>query len=334
MRRRSTALVAAAVAVVGLAVGIGIDLVDDGDETSSAPSSDPCLDRPPLVAVAGNVPGAVGQAQVTVLRPDGARAVATGDWVATDPDLAPTGDRLVVTRADGDYESAGPSSETLWTVGLDGADPQPLTEGDVYDTAASWSPDGATVAFVRIEPDTTRVMVVPATGGEPTELVAAAGFRTLDAPAWSPDGSRLAHVRRQLGPNGEIVGAELWTVAADGSGATRLADVDGSATSLDWHPDGSRVLVSAHVGERTGNLAVVDAATGSRTPVARDATFGQWSRRGTHIVHFTRTGVTREADWRLVESPFAGGALGDARDLGITDYLYGYFGLSVGACAP
>ena len=324
MRRRSTALLAAAtVAVAGLAVVVVLDPADDGDETSSAPTDDPCAAAPPLVAVAGVVvPEEIGMPRVTVIRPDGSRAVVTGDWVATHPEISPDGERLVVTRADGDYESAGPAAETLWTIGLDGADPVPVTEGDVHDLAAAWSPDGATLAFVRATYRTTTVMTVPAAGGEAAALVPADGLDRFGDVAWSPDGSRLAFLRERLADDGRTAATSLWTVAADGSDPTRVADVEPGAARLDWHPDGDRILVSAHRGDG-GRLAVVDLATGESTVVARDATLGRWSRRGTRIVHYTRASGPPEEPWRLVESELDGEAVSDPRELGLTDPLAG-----------
>ena len=82
----------------------------------------------------------------------------------------------------------------------------------------------------------------------------------------------------------------------------------------------STALVAAAA---VAGLAVVDLATGDSTVVAREATLGRWSRRGTRIVHDTRAGVAREEAWRLVESTFDGGAVTDPRELGVTDPLAG-----------
>jgi len=340
MGRRTTVLVAVAVAVVGLAVGIVLDQVDTGDEVAQAPGGDPCLSTPPLVAVAGNDPRGQGLARITVIRPDGGQQVVTpADWVATDPAIAPDGRRLAVTLAeDGDYESAGPQWTHIWTLGVDGRDPRQLTDGDLADSSPAWSPDGVTVAFVRDHPGEPQVLTLPADGGEAMVLVPGEPDASVGPLAWSPDGTRLAFVRRRsTSAPTDPASAELWTVAADGSGATQVATVDPDVVTLDWHPDGTQLLVSAFRSEAAGDVARVDLSTGTTTVLLRDATFARWSRGGTHVVHFTRTGVTREAFWRLVETPVIGvegASLGTPRDLGLTDDLYPYFSLSIAPCPP
>ncbi len=88
----------------------------------------------------------------------------------------------------------------LFTVRADGsAAPVQLTEGDYEDSWPSWSPDGATLAFVSargpdwdIEP-VSDVYLVAAEGGEPRRLTQGGG--SVDGVSWSPDGGRLAALR-------------------------------------------------------------------------------------------------------------------------------------------
>jgi Tol biopolymer transport system component/DNA-binding SARP family transcriptional activator len=100
-----------------------------------------------------------------------------------------------------------------------------------------WSPDGT-----RLSLETNHaIFVVPALGGAPKQLVAAApgpvlngeGGLSQEGPsylAWSPDGRRIAYA----------VGRDIYVRAAEGGPATRLATMD-QPHSFAWSPDGSRL---------------------------------------------------------------------------------------------
>ncbi|MGH7511793.1 MAG: DPP IV N-terminal domain-containing protein [Gemmatimonadales bacterium] len=110
-----------------------------------------------------------------------------------------------------------------------------------------WSPDGT-----RLSLETNRsIYVVPALGGDPKLLVAAAsgpvvngeGALSEEGPsylAWSPDGRRIAYA----------VGRDIDVRAAAGGPVTRLATMD-QPHSVAWSPDGSRLAFVA------GNAAFV-----------------------------------------------------------------------------
>lgn len=61
-------------------------------------------------------------------------------------------------------------------------------------------------------------------------------------PCWSPDGRRLAFLSDRGGN-----GLQLHLIAADGGEARQLGHFDMGASSPSWHPDGSRLLVTAAV---------------------------------------------------------------------------------------
>jgi dipeptidyl aminopeptidase/acylaminoacyl peptidase len=113
------------------------------------------------------------------MRADGRdqRQVTRLDGYATFPDFSPDGHQLVFTLVTAN------GSTDLWTIGVDGRNPRPLTTTpNLPEDNAAWSPDGRRLVFLRGGP-------LPTTD----RSSAADDF----APTWSPDGRRLAFLRLQ-----------------------------------------------------------------------------------------------------------------------------------------
>jgi eukaryotic-like serine/threonine-protein kinase len=112
----------------------------------------------------------------------------------------------------------------LWEVPLPGGSARRV--GDVLARAATWSPDGKQIAYIRAN----ALYVIPSEGGESRKLV------TLPGPGqflrWSPDGKVLRFTLEDKG---------LWEISADGS---HLHGLDlglgdpAAACCGDWTRDG------------------------------------------------------------------------------------------------
>ncbi|WP_327576262.1 MULTISPECIES: serine hydrolase [unclassified Streptomyces] len=175
--------------------------------------------------------------------------------VPEQPSVSPDGSRIVyVLRAadrDGDRDV-----RALWQVAAAGGEAQQLTQGKA-DTAPTWSPDGARIAFLRARDSAPQLWFLPTAGGEAeqvTELPLGAG-----APVWSPDGNKVAFA------------APVDLAAADGEDATaraRRAHVPVVADRLDFKADGTGLLrtVRKHV-------HVLDVGTRE----IRQVTSGDWN---------------------------------------------------------
>ena len=158
----------------------------------------------------------------------------------------------------------------------------------------SWSPDGQQLAFW-------------GGAGIKTANVDGSGVRTLTTtfsytPSWSPRGDRIAFTDQRAGSD------DIWVMAADGSGQTRLTDNPLLDYFPTWSPDGSRIAYAAAspTGANFNNADIwvmnADGSAKSRltTDSAADITPG-WSPDGKRIAFVS---------YRIVGS---GAALGTPR---------------------
>lgn len=108
---------------------------------------------------------------------------------------------------------------------LDGSMVDLTAVNNVEDSSASYSPDGALLAFGRKYLDVQRwtpgrqIWLMQSDGSQATTITNEPYYNHYDL-TWSPDGSQLAYVR--FNKNSLIDPPELWLMQADGSGATRL----------------------------------------------------------------------------------------------------------------
>ncbi len=127
------------------------------------------------------------------------------------------------------------------------------------------SPDGATVAFVRVtvnEKDNryeTSLAVVPTDGSQaPRKLTSGTRDTT---PRWSPDGKRIVFVRTATPANGSGSGTaakddndakpqapQLFVIEMDGGEARPLTDVKDGAAAPAWSPDGHWIAFTSATG--------------------------------------------------------------------------------------
>lgn len=77
--------------------------------------------------------------------------------------------------------------------------PKQLTQGPASDVGPVWSPDGGTLAFLRIGETATECIVIPADGGAERKIAefgpAADAGQPMPAVSWTPDGKSLAVVQ-------------------------------------------------------------------------------------------------------------------------------------------
>jgi Tol biopolymer transport system component len=300
---------------------------------SSEQASGRCDEASPILAVDSDTTDTDGLLQVYVVTADRGVDRITGDWVASQASFAPDGDRIVVVRADGDYESAGPNSTSLWAMGSDGSDPRALTEGDVLDGDPDWSPDGSSILFTHTVLNggvfTSSIATVPAEGGEPTELSSIAADN-IQEPVWSPDGQRIAFVRVVYASGSHLTETTVWTMAADGGDARPLATMP-YVESLDWRPEGTSLLVDRGGSEEGAYL--LDIASGEAELAGSGADLTAWSPDGASVYYFEDGGPPEVPEGRLRVGHIEEGKLVADRDMPTGDTeLNPSFSLAVGPC--
>jgi dipeptidyl aminopeptidase/acylaminoacyl peptidase len=110
------------------------------------------------------------------------------------------------------------------------------------------SPDGATVAFVKVVVNEkenryeTSLYTTPASGREtPRRLTA--GIRDT-TPRWAPDGQAIAFVR-SIEKDGKPQPGQIYLLRMDGGEARPLTDLACGASGPEWSPDGKRIAFVA-----------------------------------------------------------------------------------------
>ena len=207
--------------------------------------------------------------QVHLISPRGGEAFAVTEVEegVSEFEWSPSGDRLMLlvrepegdeaeTRTElyGDFafdDETGPNSH-LWVVKIDAhgesSEPERLTDGDFHVSGFEWSPDGASVAYVR-QPDPsllpfmdTDVYVVDVASGDSRALVVGPG--PDGAPTWSPDGEwiLLSEFDRDLGSL-YYLNRELARIPALGGDIEVLTgEFDEDLSGAFWTPMGIRFV--------------------------------------------------------------------------------------------
>lgn len=147
--------------------------------------------------------------------------------------FSPDGQRLAVIDAD----SNKPDQFAVHTVNLQTGEKRRVTQPGEFtgETTPRFSPDGASIAFVRIAPGGEQdLFVVPASGGAARQITF--DGKTIHSLAWSADGQNLIFNSFRGSDS-----TNLWRVAATGSEPEMLAAGSRAMTNLTVSPDGKTI---------------------------------------------------------------------------------------------
>jgi Tol biopolymer transport system component len=186
-----------------------------------------------------------------------------------------------------------------------------VTRGEGSDIGPAWSPDGGSLAFLRVDDDATRTMVIPSAGGEARQIaefaVAGDERQPLPSVAWTHDGKSLVVAGAREGQP-----SALAVVAASGGAAKQITspakDTPGDFSPA-VSPDGATIAFVRSTDSENregGDVWLCDLAGGA----VRRLTFDDhmvhglaWTPDGRELVYSSNRGM----GWRLWRLPAYGG---------------------------
>lgn len=173
--------------------------------------------------------------------PDGSRSntIISGDNIEKSS-LSPDLSRLMYSN-----EVKLNEQWNIFASDVDGSNQSRLTEGETYDLAPVWSPDGSQIAFYSMRNDDGNLhLYTMSPDGSGQNYIASTGSRGATPPFWSPNSNRIAFIiPRILEPDHRYRGTDLYVAVADGSSLYRVERMIGF---LAWSPDSNRIAFLKH----------------------------------------------------------------------------------------
>ena len=244
MNRLKRIVLCAGVAVAGVFPAATAQTPSGSPAASASPSPSPTGAQLLTMVYQRDEPGRVGGGIVGPDQPQGPLFADLGQELEA-PIWTPDGTGVVFWFDPTSVEELRP---------LQGGDYQQVTVGCtaptcVYESAASFSPNGELLAAERIAGDGA----VPTSSGIAISELATGKVHLITSidwtrgedrwPRWSPDGTTIVFARMEVDAAGNETGSGVWAIDVDGSHLRRLTPVDKTFADPDWSPDGKTIVL-------------------------------------------------------------------------------------------
>ncbi|MGH2937280.1 MAG: hypothetical protein ACRDPE_04075 [Solirubrobacterales bacterium] len=198
-------------------------------------------------------------------------------------------------------EQSGPFE--IWTVRSDGTEQRQLTTCRGVEAFGcvqpKFSPDGKRIVYAYLTPTDSQIRVMNADGSDSHTVFTTPPGDYAYEPTFSADGRQITFVR----DDGSANATDIWTMNDDGSGLTRLTEVEGTDRQPSWAPDGSAIAFTTG---RDGNgeiyLMGPDGSDPRRLTTDESADFRpSWSPDSTRLLFASQrtTGAGFSSIWSM-----------------------------------
>lgn len=194
-------------------------------------TSDPSIDTDPAwspdgskIAFARNLDG---QDEIYVVDADGANEVrlTTNSSVEGNPAWSPDGEWIAFARNDS-------GNVDIYAMRADGSNTVRLTDDPAMETEPLWTPDGSRIVFLREMSGKGNEFFMMSSDGKQVEQLSADGLYK-NHPTLSADGLRLVF---SAGPSPGVADSQIYSMTMDGTGLTRITDLQRGAQMPAVHP--------------------------------------------------------------------------------------------------
>jgi tricorn protease len=179
------------------------------------------------------------------------RRISVADNI-TDFGLSPKGERaLFVARGD------------VFSAPIEKGRTRNLTRSsDANDRVASWSPDGARIAYISDADGEDEIWLIDQNGTEAARQLTDGHSARLFDLAWSPDGDRIAFT--------DYLGRLTVVTVADGAEVLVADDIRGAIRDFEWSPHGGHLSFSLNNEAGISRIHIWSVADGALRQVTSD----------------------------------------------------------------